>query len=121
MNNAEGKPRRWRWIAKWACVLLAVAVIVVAIEAIRAASLKPSITTDYAKQINDLTFAQVPQGQSPREWRDLAAVASSLAPRFPTGTEPSPDIVVDALTAALHGGAALGHGRGGEDRGERGE
>jgi hypothetical protein len=28
---------------------------------------------------------------------------------------------VDALTAALHGRAALGHGRGGEDRGERGE
>lgn len=99
MNNAQGKPRRWRRIAKWACVLLAVAIIVVAIEAIRAASLKPSITTDYAKQINDLTFAQVPPGQSPREWRELAGVVSSLKPRFPTGNETSPDIVVDALTA----------------------
>lgn len=99
MSSKSGKSRRLHAIVLWTSVVAGVGSIGIALEAIRAASLKPKISTDYAQPLNDLTNSRVPTGQSRADWRELLQVTRSLSPHFPSGEETSPDVVVDALGA----------------------
>lgn len=98
MQSETGKSRRVHKVVLWTSVVVVVGAIGVALEAIRAATLKPSISTDYAKQINDLARSQIPVGANVAEWRDLFELARQLSPLGPEQDTDDPAAITDALT-----------------------
>lgn len=99
MQSEKGKSRWIHKVVLWTSIIVGIAIIAVSLEALRAATLKPVISTDYSQQMNELANSRLAADQAPADWQELVRTAQSLSPHFPSGTEASPDEVVDALDA----------------------
>ena len=99
MKAQEGK-RGWSRTHKaiaWSSLLICIAAMLVALEALRAATMKPTIKTDFAAQINKLAEQQLPPGAAIADWNELTAMLGSLSAFWPDGQEAGPEVVVARL------------------------
>ena len=96
MKAQEGK-RGWSRTHKaiaWSSLLICIAAMLVALEALRAATMEPTIKTDFAVQINKLAEQQLPPGAAMADWNELMTLLSSLSALWPDGQEAGPEVVV---------------------------